>query len=434
VVVFADTTGTVLKDGGALGDAAFKNTGTVAGTLAAGNDSRIVGAASATALAAGLAAVPTLTDWRQGLIETAKTRTWLGQIGAFADGFFDQSNVDVSGSVNAAYNASGMYYYNLDPSTKLLCHFDGANGTTTTTDDAGHTLTMAGTAKLSTAYATFGSASLLCDGSASGGVTTGISTDFNFLSSSSPWTIEFVANPTATPASYSSLVQANAGAAAGIDIRCSGAALVVDNGTNSSGISIANTFVAGTKVVIAVTCDSTNLRVFTNGTLQSTTAVQGYGTPNQVQIGYGPNNSSLTGFPGYIDELRISNVCRYTASYTPATAAFVLSTPALDLRSAALALPSVPTKGSLFVIVNPLNGATITPQTNLIASISQNGTAGTPSYTQMTLTLSGSTTKGYLIYEANGATLPGTGQALKTRVQTTAGTGVQVMGVYAKVQ
>jgi hypothetical protein len=50
VAVFG-TDSTAIVDGGALGDAAFKNTGTSAGTLAAGDDSRIVGAASGAAFA-----------------------------------------------------------------------------------------------------------------------------------------------------------------------------------------------------------------------------------------------------------------------------------------------------------------------------------------------------------------------------------------------
>lgn len=48
VVVFG-TDSTAIVDGGALGDAAFKNTGTSSGTLAAGDDSRITGAASGAA-------------------------------------------------------------------------------------------------------------------------------------------------------------------------------------------------------------------------------------------------------------------------------------------------------------------------------------------------------------------------------------------------
>lgn len=46
VATFADTSGKVLSDSGVvLGDAAAKNTGTAAGTVAAGNDTRITGAA-----------------------------------------------------------------------------------------------------------------------------------------------------------------------------------------------------------------------------------------------------------------------------------------------------------------------------------------------------------------------------------------------------
>ena len=47
----------------------------------------------------------------------------------------------------------------------LLCHFDGADGATSSTDSSshGHTLTFGGAAQLDTAQSVFGGASLLLD-------------------------------------------------------------------------------------------------------------------------------------------------------------------------------------------------------------------------------------------------------------------------------
>jgi len=59
VALFDGTTGKLLKDGGALGDAAAKNTGTTAGTLAAGDDSRITGAAQKASNLSDLASTAT---------------------------------------------------------------------------------------------------------------------------------------------------------------------------------------------------------------------------------------------------------------------------------------------------------------------------------------------------------------------------------------
>ena len=102
----------------------------------------------------------------------------------------------------------------------------------------------------------------------------------------------------------------------------------------------------------------------------------------------------------------------------------------LDLRSVSFPTTYTPTKGSIFLIVNPLLG-TITPNTNLIAYLSQNGSTATPTYTTTPLTLSGTTVAGYPIYESNNVTLPGTGSQLRWRVQTPdTSVLLQVRGVY----
>lgn len=75
---------------------------------------------------------------------------------------------------------------------------------------------------------------------------------------------------------------------------------------------------------IAACRQGTNLYVFKNGTLLST--VTGYNTDltQNTYIGsYIGSSVSNGGFNGYMDELRVSNVCRYTSSYTPATTPFV---------------------------------------------------------------------------------------------------------------
>lgn len=50
------------------------------------------------------------------------------------------------------------------PATKLLLHFDGANGSTVITDERGHTVTAVGNAQISTAQSKFGGSSGLVDG------------------------------------------------------------------------------------------------------------------------------------------------------------------------------------------------------------------------------------------------------------------------------
>ncbi len=74
---------------------------------------------------------------------------------------------------------------------------------------------------------------------------------------------------------------------------------------------------------IAVTKDSSTIRVFIDGVLvgTATSVVLGYssGQPFCIGIASNSNQEPLTGF---IDEVRWTNVCRYTATFTPPTAPF----------------------------------------------------------------------------------------------------------------
>ena len=80
----------------------------------------------------------------------------------------------------------------VDIDTKLLLHFDGTDGQTTTIDSTGnHIITLKNTAQLDTDYKKFGSSSLLLDGN-SDYVTVPDSDDWNIVNSNiDDWTIDF---------------------------------------------------------------------------------------------------------------------------------------------------------------------------------------------------------------------------------------------------
>ena len=90
-----------------------------------------------------------------------------------------------------------------------------------------------------------------------------------------------------------------------------------NNGSNVIAGSTALT--AGTWYHIALCKDGSNTRLFVNGTQDGTTYSDGsnYGTTKPVRIGGDYNGSNA--FPGYIDEVRISTVSRYTANFTAPT-------------------------------------------------------------------------------------------------------------------
>jgi hypothetical protein len=93
------------------------------------------------------------------------------------------------------------------------------------------------------------------------------------------------------------------------------------NGSSWNLISNATigTATANTWHHIAVVRDGTNIKAYMNGTVGSTSAVSTTAlmtTSGQICIGsaLGFSNSYFTGF---IDDLRISKVARYTANFTP---------------------------------------------------------------------------------------------------------------------
>ena len=74
---------------------------------------------------------------------------------------------------------------------------------------------------------------------------------------------------------------------------------------------------------VAVTRASGTTRIFINGTLEASASdTRNYSAANQLWVGQVPENVSARAWNGYIDDLRISKVARYTATFTPPTTAF----------------------------------------------------------------------------------------------------------------
>lgn len=74
---------------------------------------------------------------------------------------------------------------------------------------------------------------------------------------------------------------------------------------------------------VAVTRQGSTWRMFINGNLEATNTWAGSldgGSNNLITVGRA--DAGTTTYNGYIDELRISNIARYTANYTPATQPF----------------------------------------------------------------------------------------------------------------
>jgi hypothetical protein len=154
------------------------------------------------------------------------------------------------------------------------------------------------------------------------------------------WTIECWVYPTATNQNMNVLFGAKlAGSNCGISVQNNagtvsmylGSTMGLWNIANNSGpVALPNNVWSH----IAVSYDGTNYRFFGAGTLRSTVAstlpIYPQAWANLLLGDASSNSGGTTGvfkavgssFIGYMDELRISNVCRYTATFTPSTTQF----------------------------------------------------------------------------------------------------------------
>lgn len=203
-----------------------------------------------------------------------------------------------------------------------LLHFDGADGSTTFTDQTGKTWTPSGNAQIDTAQSKFGGASGVFDGSGDY-IKTPHSTDLQLTSSE--WTVEcFIRWSGATgPQAILSKRIDNGGGSAGWTLFIRNGTICAWNGSvevsSPSGAISANTW---THVVWQRR--SGNIEMYTDGVLRYSTGYSIYANAYAVTIAcawfyFNP----VDFFGGHIDEMRVtSDVARYTANFTPPSAPF----------------------------------------------------------------------------------------------------------------
>jgi hypothetical protein len=207
----------------------------------------------------------------------------------------------------------------------LLLHGDGTNGSTTITDNSPSpkTVTANGNAQISTAQSKFGGASIAFDGTGDALTITGSTLlDFGL----GDFTVEcwiYLANTTQTKV----IIRGSANNSFFFRVGQS-----FNGNVNGLGIARSNiadsdrcsfTFSSLQWYHIAVSRTGSVIRFFVDGTQQTTTnAADGsftYAGASTVTMG----SSFQEDFNGYIDDFRITKgVARYTANFTPPTAAF----------------------------------------------------------------------------------------------------------------
>lgn len=200
--------------------------------------------------------------------------------------------------------------------TVVLLHFDGADASTTFTDEIGHAFTPAGNAQIDTAQSKFGGSSGFFDGTGDY-ISTPSSVDFAYGTGAFTWEV-WVRFAVTTGNQYI------------IDHGTNGGSLIYNGGlryynsTTGTGSALYTTLPAmsaDTWYHVAVARSDGTTRLFIDGVLQASGADAHNYASQTLRIGdYGAGGTALN---GWVDEARINKGhAHYTAGFTPPTAPF----------------------------------------------------------------------------------------------------------------
>ncbi|MFH0831657.1 MAG: LamG domain-containing protein [archaeon] len=233
----------------------------------------------------------------------------------------------------------GRLYYvissgDVDSYTKLLSHFDGADGATAYSDPVAGAYTFAGTAQLDTAQSKFGGTSLLLDGN-SDYVTLPDSDDWNFGTGS--WTVDFWLRWNTV--GYQGFFTQYVSGTSDTSLFYTGNTLYMGAYTDGSWVILvttaftpsANTWYHLAFERKALNNNNQDIAIFIDGVIKTGAdlSMDGGGAWNGafpdraavLTIGYDERFSGY--FNGYIDEFRVSKgIARWTSSFSVPTSAY----------------------------------------------------------------------------------------------------------------
>ena len=256
----------------------------------------------------------------------------IGNLSGLSDDFnghIDEVRISNTARYTATFTPSTTPFQN-DANTLLLIHADGTDGSTVFIDDNGigrssRGIQASGNAQVDTAQSKFGGASLLLDGTGDYlTVNNSANTDFEFTAGED-YTLECWVR-LATNNQFNviiSLASARSGNEYSLYIETVGANILATAATyGGSNLSRGTTSLSNnTWHHLAVSRSGTTVRLFVNGTLEDTdTHTFTAGQQSSIKIGAFADGNN--GVNGHIDEVRISDIARYTASFTPSTTPF----------------------------------------------------------------------------------------------------------------
>ena len=206
----------------------------------------------------------------------------------------------------------------------LLLHMDGANGSTTFTDNSAnsYSITKYGTAAISTIQSQFGGASAYFDGS---GARLGLSStaiDFGAGDFTAECWIYLNANPSS---SYGQIIGKHVAGISASWIFNLDASRVLSFVWNNA----VNVLSTGTALNlsqwyhIAACRNGSTIRVYINGIQSASTTISyTFSSATEFTVGSSANDNANARLNAYIDDIRLTKVARYTSNFTPSTSAF----------------------------------------------------------------------------------------------------------------
>lgn len=210
----------------------------------------------------------------------------------------------------------------------LAMHMDGVNNSTTFVDETGKTVTANGNVQISTAQSKFGGASAYFDGTGDY-LSVASSNDFGF--GTSDFTIECWAYWTSHAnwrvlACQRTAYNSNYQFIFLTDVSGNLVATTSTSGTTDAfTVSGPSAVPAGQWNHVAFVRGGTTMKVYLNG-VAGTSVTCGTAAlfVSSATVKVGADGDGTSSFLGYIDDLRITKgVARYTANFTPPTAAFL---------------------------------------------------------------------------------------------------------------
>jgi hypothetical protein len=214
----------------------------------------------------------------------------------------------------------------VDPYTVLLLHCNGADGSTTFTDDAlggaaPHTVTAQGDAQIDTAQYKFGGASGLFDGTTDR-ITVPTTVDFDL---GTLYTVEWQMRPASLSFSIPLTIYLSTNAEKlGFEID---ATYIYwrDREVGTAYYRQAHGMSVGNWYHLALVRNGATLKAYVEGTEVTGDTVAGGSMDDETLgmiLGEHPDGG-IYGYSGHFDELRISkNIARYTSNFTPPAAEF----------------------------------------------------------------------------------------------------------------